>query len=385
MKIAYVCPYYAPAIGGVKQVVQELAERLVKDGHEVHVFTSDSDKVGRVNPKNEIINGVRVHRCYNWFTLVNFATIWPSGFWKLYKGKFDVIHSHLAGHLHVFIASLVSRLKKVPHIHTTHCPWSEGNRSLLGRTMMWLDYHTVLPLTFAWSERIIAITPWEIDYIKKYGGREDKITVIPNGLFESLYERVENNSFKKRLGIKDKMVLFFGRLSPTKAPDFLAKAGKEIVKERSDVDFVFLGPDEGLKEKIKEMVKDEDRMHLLEPIRNKRKIAEMYQAADVYSLASYREGLPLTLFEAMASGVPIIATPVNGIPYEMKDPVNGVLVPFGDVKALKRGINKLLDDKEYAKQVVKNNLKKSENFTWNKIKERTEQVYKEEIFKKMRN
>ncbi|PIN77085.1 hypothetical protein COV15_03150, partial [Candidatus Woesearchaeota archaeon CG10_big_fil_rev_8_21_14_0_10_34_12] len=43
LKIAYVCPFYTPAIGGVKQVVEELSKQYVKQGHEIHVFTSDWD------------------------------------------------------------------------------------------------------------------------------------------------------------------------------------------------------------------------------------------------------------------------------------------------------------------------------------------------------
>ena len=49
MKIAYVTAFYYPTIGGVEQAVKELAERYVKQGHEVHVFTSDWDKNGRIN------------------------------------------------------------------------------------------------------------------------------------------------------------------------------------------------------------------------------------------------------------------------------------------------------------------------------------------------
>jgi len=51
MKIAFICPYYDPAIDGPKQAVKELARRLIKDGHEVHVYTSDSDKYKRIKKR----------------------------------------------------------------------------------------------------------------------------------------------------------------------------------------------------------------------------------------------------------------------------------------------------------------------------------------------
>jgi len=55
MKIAHVCPFYTPAIGGVKQVVYELAQRQLKSGHEVHVYASDWDKTKRIKKKEELI------------------------------------------------------------------------------------------------------------------------------------------------------------------------------------------------------------------------------------------------------------------------------------------------------------------------------------------
>jgi len=377
MKIALVTAFYTPAICGVKQVVEELAERYVKQGHEVHVYCSDSDKYNTLRLKEEKINGVYVHRCHNWFTIANFATFWPSILWKLWKEDFDVIHTHVSGHSYVFFAALIAKLKGIPHAHTTHCPWTEGYRSLLGRIMVALTYPTLLRLSFKWSDKIIAITPWELKFIEKYGGTKDKIKVIPNGMDKILLKHIKNNDFRKNLKIRetDKVVLFFGRLNPTKAPDKLALAGKEILKEREDIYFIFRGPDEGAKQKVEEIIKGEKNMILLDPTRDKKEIAKMYQAADVYVLPSYREGLPLTLFEAMASGLPIIATPVNGVPYEMIEPDNGFLVHYGDVNALKEKILIILNDKNLSEKISKNNRKRAQDYDWDKIAERTLKVY----------
>jgi len=108
----------------------------------------------------------------------------------------------------------------------------------------------------------------------------------------------------------------------------------------------------------------------------------MYQASDVYVLPSYREALPLTLFEAMASGLPIVASPVNGIPYEMKDPENGFLVDYGNIEGFADRILQLLDNKKLRKKISENNLKKSKNYDWDKISEKTLKIYKELINKK---
>ena len=129
MKIAHVCPFYSPAIGGVKQVVEELSKRQLKEGHEVHIFTSDWDKEKRIKKPYELIDGIHVHRCKHWFRAANFMTFWPSLLPKLLKGDFDIIHSHLFAHPHFVISALAAKLKGTSHIHTTHSPWSDAPRS----------------------------------------------------------------------------------------------------------------------------------------------------------------------------------------------------------------------------------------------------------------
>ncbi len=381
MKIAIVTAFYSPAICGVKQVVEELAERLVKDGHEVHVYCSDSDKEKRLEEKEIVINGVKVHRCKYWFRVSRFAYVWPSVYSKLMKEDFDIIHTHVFGHAHTFFGALVAKKKKIAHVHTTHCPWTEGHRSLLARMFLFVSYRTIGKLSFKWSDKIIAITPWEIEYIKKWGGKDDQIIVIPNGMDEILYKKVENNNFKKKYGIKGKVILFLGRLNVTKGPDKLVLAFKEILKERKDVSLVFVGPDEGMLQKVKELSKDMENVHILGAIRGKPNLAEAYQAADVYALPSYREGLPLTLFEAMASGLPIVASPVNGVSYEMKDNENGFFVQYGDVENLKKRILEILNDEKLSKKFSENNKRRAKDYSWDKIYKKTLDVYEKAIGK----
>jgi len=379
MKIAYICPFYDPAIGGVKQVVKELASRMIEKGHEVHVFTSDWDKYKRIRKREEVIDGVHVHRCFHIVKVANFASIWPSVFFKLLKHDFDIIHSHLFGHPHTFLGALAAKVKRIPHIHTTHCPWSDAYRGVVGDLLMYISYRTIGKLSFKWSKSIIAITPWEVDFIKKYGGdRVSKnIKVIPNGMDKLFFKKIIPNSFKQKYGLDKKIVLFLGRFNPTKGAEKLAVVAKEIIKERDDIVFIFLGPDEGKKEEVKKIVDGCERIYVLDPIiGDKAKIVEVYQSADLYALPSYREGLPLTLFEAMASGATIVASPVNGVPYEMKDPENGYFVKYGDLKGLKESIIKILDNKEIAREMIKNNLEKAKKYDWDIIANETEALYK---------
>ena len=375
MKIAHISMFYLPTFGGVEQMIQELAERQAKDGHEVHVFCCDSDKYSRIKIKEETINGVKVHRYPYWLRLSLSTHIWPSLLWKLPKYELDILHSHVSGHLYVLITGIVSRMKRIKHIHTTHCPWTDAFRPKILKPFLFINDLIFNNLSFSLIDKIVSITPWEHEILQKWVKKE-KIVTIPNGLDPILFKKVSPNNFKENYGIKGKIILFFGRLNPTKGPEVLAKAGKEIVKSRKDLSVVFVGPDEGKLQEVKEIIKDSPQMHYIPPIKEKEKIAEMYQSASVYVLPSYREGLPLTLFEAMACGLPIVASPVNGIPFEMENNVNGYFVDYGDVEGLKEKILKVIDDPLIHKKFSANNKNKSKGYTWDIISRRYLEVYK---------
>ena len=374
MKIAHINMFYLPTFGGVEKVMQELAERQVKNGHEVHIFCCDSDKYSRIKIKEETINGVIIHRYPYWFRLSLSTFIWPSLLWKLPKYDFDILHSHVSGHLYVLITGIVSKFKNSKHIHTTHCPWTDAFRPKILKPFIFINDLFLNKLSFKLIDKIVSITPWELETLEKFTDKK-KIITIPNGVDPILFKEISPNKFKQKHGIKGKIILFFGRLNPTKGPEVLAKAGKDLVKERKDLNFVFIGPDEGKAEEVKEIIKDQERMFYFGPIQGKENIAEMYQASDVFVMPSYREGLPLCLFEAMASGLPVIASPVNGIPFEMKDNENGFFVNYGDIESLKEKILKVIDNPILYKKFSKNNKEKSKNYTWDLINKRYLEVY----------
>lgn len=380
MKIAHVGAFYKPVIGGVEKVIEELAARQVNAGHEVHVFCSDFDKNQIILLKEEIIDGVHIHRSRLWFKISQSGLICPSLYKKLKRehiinGHFDVVHSHVFGHLHFVQASKFAKKFDVRHIHTTHCPWTDSNRSFLGKIGIYISYNIFSKKAMKYVNKVIAITPWEIDFIKKYGRKEYLVEVIPNGMSGDFFERLDND-FKEKHNINTRyLVLFFGRLNITKGPEHFVEIAKIILKRRKDVTFIIRGPDEGMREKVKELIGDEKGIILLDETRDKKEVIKTYQAADVYVMPSFREGNPLTLIESFACGLPVVATPVNGIPYEMEYGKNGYLVNYGDNEEFADKIEKLLNYEELRKKISKANLKKAKQYDWDLIFKRTMELY----------
>ena len=141
--------------------------------------------------KQEIIDNVYVHRCFSLFKVANFARFWPGVFFKLLKENFDIIHTHVFGHPHVFFANLAGKIKNTKLVHTTHCPWTDSNRSFMGNLLLRLTYSTFSKIALNWQDKIIAITPWELEFFKKYSIK--KPIIIPNGV-DNLFFKISPTS-----------------------------------------------------------------------------------------------------------------------------------------------------------------------------------------------
>lgn len=137
-------------------------------------------------------------------------------------------------------------------------------------------------------------------------------------------------------------VLFLGDFSPRKGARDLLAAVPAVQARRPDVRFLVCGGQPPTDVRLQAaaldgaasfpgFVRGADKLRLL-------------QEATVLALPSYAEGVPITLLEAMAAGLPVVITPVGGIPDVVEDGRNGLLVPPGDVPALAAALNCLLDD-----------------------------------------
>ena len=141
-------------------------------------------------------------------------------------------------------------------------------------------------------------------------------------------------------------VVFGGRFEREKGFDVAIRALEPILAARADVAAFMVGAGREM-DRLLDLaapLSQTGRFHRLPPIPHER-LAEMYRAATVYLMPTIRqEGSALSLVEAMACGCPVIASRIGGIPSVLRDGVDAVLVPPGDVEALSAAIARLLDD-----------------------------------------
>lgn len=172
------------------------------------------------------------------------------------------------------------------------------------------------------------------------------IEVVENGIEIERYEmHRDRRALRERFGLDPDRTYIanVARLHPIKDQAMLLRGFAEVAAARRDVDLLLIG-DGGLRGPLERLAGDlrvADRVKFL-GVRSE--VAELLAAVDIFALTSICEAASLTLLEAMASALPVVATAVGGTPEIVRDGIDGILVPRGDAHAAASAILRLLGD-----------------------------------------
>ncbi len=189
--------------------------------------------------------------------------------------------------------------------------------------------------------------------VRTIGPIQDKVTVICNGVDVKRYQKpVDKTEVRSQLGLKAdaRLVAVVATLKEQKGHRYLIEALTSIVPRHPDLHVLFIG-DGDLREELQTQIKGlnlGDQIHFLG---NRSDVPELLAASDFFVLPSLWEGLPMSLLEAMATGLPIVATEVSGTVQVMIPNETGILVPPGDAGRLARAIEQLLSDPAQAQMM----------------------------------
>jgi glycosyltransferase involved in cell wall biosynthesis len=245
----------------------------------------------------------------------------------------EIVHSHLSVLRYTLPGMLLHRIPV--SIHTVHNA-AEYEVDQVGRAIHKIAFRcNVFP---------VAISQEGARSFKGVYGRDPK-AVIPNGIPVDNYLtcRDTRRLWRMQEGFEQDWVLFtcVGRLNRQKNPMMLLKAFAAISNPKSHL--VLIGDGTLLPQLRREarVVGIEERVHFLG---ERNDVRECLAAADVFVLASDWEGNPLSVMEAMASGLPVIATAVGGVPELIGN--DGILVDPGDCSRFAENMKELLQDHE---------------------------------------
>ncbi len=187
------------------------------------------------------------------------------------------------------------------------------------------------------------------DVMVAAGVRANNIAVIPNAIDSTLFRPGDKAAMRAKLGLSahDRLIVSVGHLISGKRHNVLLRALARLGTNAKPVSLAIVGgadyepqcPD-ALKALTKELNLT-PRVRFLGGVPPER-VAEWLQAADVFALATAREGCCNAVLESLSSGTPVVTTPVGDNAYYVSDGINGYLVPVDDVDAMAAGLTKAL-------------------------------------------
>jgi len=189
---------------------------------------------------------------------------------------------------------------------------------------------------------------------------------IPNGCFN-----VAHSSAKRVRG----RILFVGQLWRWKGPEVLLRAFVRVRREIPGASLMFVGegPEEGvLREEAARSCAGG--VEFRGPLPRER-VLELMESADLFCLPSLREGMPVTVLEALAAGTPVVGSDVGGMKEVIRHPDLGLLVPPGDEEALGRALMEALR-RPWDRDLIRAEARR---YSWDRIAERYLEVYREAI------
>lgn len=343
MKIVQVIPYFT--LAGAEIMCENLIMKLKESGHEVIVISMRNNKCV-INDRLEN-SGVKI---YYLGKKSGFDISMVSKIKKiLLKEQPDVVHTHLNAITYAVPAAIKAKIKV--KVHTVHNIATQDGDKITRLICKWFYRRKkVVP---------VALSSLIKDTIIKEHNLDDKaVPVIYNGIdltkckVKNSYETNEKFTF-----------LHVGRFEQQKNHIGLVKAFKIFNDKFKNSRLLLIG-DGGEINAVKEYVSQNNLSDCIDFLGLKTNVYDYLFDADAFVLPSIFEGMPITLIEAMGTGLPIIASRVGGVPDMIKDNENGLLTSL-DENEIALAMEKVYLDKEFRFKIGNKALIDSEKFSSN--------------------
>ena len=239
----------------------------------------------------------------------------------------DLVHAH--GYKADFFVHFALRGTPVCHVATCH-NWIDNDwkSRFYGRLDRW-----------ALSKycRVAAVSEQVRRRLELAGVHSHLVELVRNGVDLQSFQVAKNIAERQTHSV----IGFVGRLSQEKGPDVFLQAAQQVLSSHSNLEFVLAGagPEQPALERLSRDLRISDKVRFLQYVED---MPALYQKFDLMVSASRREGLPMAVLEAMASGVPVIATAVGEVPKIIDHGRTGLLAPSECAPALADAMLQLL-------------------------------------------
>lgn len=385
LRIGLFTDTYAPQVNGVSISLQLISEGLKKRGHQVTIFAprfpgykDDQSNVMRL-PSLKYLNNPPIY-------VAVLGT--PRSTWSLTRKHFDVLHAHspLSVGLLAYLTASTKRLPLIYTYHTSITDYTHYVKFIGGTSVMKYAARWFSAASTNLGDQIVVPSPKFERLLHEQKVRRN-IHVVPNGIDLSSFQTAKNpGSIRKKLGIKPDapILLTVGRMDPEKRLDFIVDAFVRIAGHNPDVHLVFAG-DGSARKSIESQAlgtKVKDRIHFLGMVA-RAELPDVLHDADLFLSASTTEVHPISVIEAIASGLPIVAVKDEAFEGMIENDQNGYMVPL-NLETYADTISALLTDREKLTRFGKHSAALSEKYSIEGQVKALEKLYMEAILQNWR-
>ena len=364
MRVLEVTQRYPPALGGVERHVEQLTRELRRARFEVDVLTTDlardrpftrlGDASRDPRVRAERVRAVRIADLPHGLGIVA-----PGLVLETVRRSADVVHAHAFGFPPTWAGALRRWGKATPLVVTPHSDTGGGGwgSQLYERAFT----HGVLTR----ADHVVALTEGERARLERLGVEPARLSVLPNGIDLTEFKDLDTSA----RGSETFRVLYVGRIDPQqKGLTTLIRAVASLEEGRR-IAVRLVGEDWGGTAEVVRLIgalRVGDRVEVVGPVSRPQLLSE-YAATDLFVLPSTIEPFGIVLLEAMAAGLPIVATSVGGIPEVVDHGRTGLLVPPKDPRKLAEAIEKFRGDADLRQRFGRAGLARVAAFSWERL------------------
>lgn len=378
-----VFPIPPPKGGGTELHVYYLINNLAKLGHEIHVVT-DMVKNSYFHPNINIIRIGSIPPSLNagffgWVLthIIGGLLTFKKALVKIMQNDYEIVHVHtrLPGFLISLLYILKGRRSRLIYTHHNPGPWLCKYDSYFEEIIQKIAFLTMDLFICNYADNIIAVgKSLSHELIHRWKIKESKIKIISSGVDVNLFNRKQSHieDVKKKYGILGDYILNVGQLLKRKGVNFLIEAMKNVDKTCV---IVGDGPEKSTLKRLSTKYNLESKIIFTGSI-PRYDLTRLYAGAKIFCLSSTAEGLPLTILEAMSSGLPIVTFNVGSISDVVIDDFNGYLVKVRDVNELSLKINSILSNEFLLETMGKRSEKFiRDNVSWESVALKILKIY----------
>ena len=383
MRIGIFTDSYPPYINGVSTSIIMLQNALEKKGHEVFIVTVNAEKLSyKYENENKIIRipGIPIG-IYDY----RLTGIYPlRAIDKIKKWNLDVIHSQTEFGVGTF-ARIIAKQFDIPLVHTYHTMYEDYVHYITkgyfnGTSKKIVEYLTKFYCDKTATELIV---PTEKTYklFKEKYKFDRNVHIIPTGIETERFElndleQKKLEVLRKRYNFKknDFIILFVGRLGEEKSVDLLIEAQEGFVKINKNCKLLLVGdgPDTEKYKKLVKKLKLEDNVIFAGKV-PWIEVPLYYGLSTIFATASRTETQGLTVIEAHAASLPVLAADDPSFSSIVVDDLNGYL--FKNKKQYKKQVEELMENRELVHKLSKQAKISSERYSSKYFAERVLDVY----------